>query len=229
MKHNGQTGFTLIELLVVIAIIALLAGLLLPSLGQARQKAQSMRCASNLRQVMFAAQMYWDENEGKLTGLSGLTPTSWTDTTGPQGWSQLVFRYLNQTRIFIDEGRPLWAPQLSISYYMNLLPAYVEIAGDCATASGAFPLDSKKIDAASNFVMFSDDLQLNGVSPWTQELDPTNEITTKGIATSTAPPFHLGQANFAFADGHVAPFAQFDVNQMTYWYHTNANWQCASP
>src|ERR671937_730178 len=91
-------GFTLIELLVVIAIIAILAAILFPVFAQARDKARSAACLSNLQQIGKALMMYAQDYDEKTTWFynAGTAGAGQEKLAGP--WYQLLLSYTKKVQ-----------------------------------------------------------------------------------------------------------------------------------
>jgi len=100
-------GFTILELLTTIGIIALLAALLLPAIGSAREAARRMQCANQLKQIGLALHCYHEDHQS--------LPVGWQWETSGQsayGWAVSLLPYLEEREIYrlVDRGQTLEQP-----------------------------------------------------------------------------------------------------------------------
>ena len=99
-------GFTLIELLVVIAIIAVLAALLLPVLGRAKEKARRAMCLNQEKQMALAFQMYADEHEDLMPAQAGNGVNRFADSNSPPNFLRALIPYVGN----LEGGKSFGCP-----------------------------------------------------------------------------------------------------------------------
>src|SRR5689334_6982714 len=96
-QRRNKPGFTLIELLVVIAIIAILAAILFPVFGRARENARKASCMSNLKQIGLGFMQYAQDYDGWTPGTSIQLATS----SNVVSWPSVIMPYIKNEQIFV--------------------------------------------------------------------------------------------------------------------------------
>jgi prepilin-type N-terminal cleavage/methylation domain-containing protein len=138
MKKKIETlkaagGFTLMELLVVIAIIALLAALLLPVLGQAKDQAQRTVDVNNLRQMALGLAMYSNDNQDNSAWSNWLAG----DDTNRQGWLYTINPQASGPAQFDPRTGALWPILSSSNSYFcprdSSTPSFNQRGQQCST------------------------------------------------------------------------------------------------
>jgi prepilin-type N-terminal cleavage/methylation domain-containing protein/prepilin-type processing-associated H-X9-DG protein len=99
MVSKRRKGFTLIELLVVIAVISMLAAMLFPAFGRARERSRRASCASNFRQLGLGLMQYAQDYDETMSPYSYNGPIGYEDGDGAR-WADLVFPYVKSTQVF---------------------------------------------------------------------------------------------------------------------------------
>jgi prepilin-type N-terminal cleavage/methylation domain-containing protein/prepilin-type processing-associated H-X9-DG protein len=237
-NRRAKKGFTLIELLVVIAIIAILAGLLLPALSKAKNKAKATTCTNNNKQIALAIMMYANDNGDYLPPLNERNFASHTTNW----W----FRFLDQGNYLtsISTSNNVWRDPAvmdkdivpsTVAYYNSPCEGYGPLEDTSSPANGVirYYLDlagnvqgSRKvttIDRTSQIWLIGDvgspktGGNINQL-PGGYYTDITVIKPVIGSGWTTVPSYkqaacrHNGRAVFSFCDGHVESWKWADLS-----------------
>jgi len=120
LRISATGGFTLVELLVVIAIIAVLAGLLLPAIAKATERARATACLSNLKQIGLGLRLYLDDNGNRFPVM--LNRTKGTNAPISNAVEQVFGRSLGNLAVLrCPSDRQRYFEDTGSSYFWNFL------------------------------------------------------------------------------------------------------------
>jgi len=222
---KNYRAFTLIELLVVISVIAILAALLLPGLRSAQETGRTGQCASNLRQIGAAMNLFANDNSNCFPESGPIIPWNVTDpTTNHQSWMQQLGPYLgNPQDPATTTSSVFTCPSSSQKIGADLHYSYFNGAHAAYARNPVFgPVKKNLIEHPSEQILSGDVTDPVGTDVTDADKDDYTQCPFDKLSS-----FHNNGVNLLFVDGHVefekwnpnlSPAGYFDGTRMATHY-----------